>query len=124
MVMEINILATLLISILSAIYIYSSYVKNAKLAYTIKIANQEISNLHEQLNKKKEPRIQFWKIDKYTDDDLKNIEWNPDVLDSVIKILTYFAVKKTDMYRYEESRELMERLIWEANACHELLFFF
>lgn len=67
---------------------------------------------------------QFWVIDKYDDNDLKKIKLNLEVLDSVVRILTYYTAISSDVLREETDTNKILRASGRSNAYHEMLFFF
>jgi len=104
------------------------YLAYAYIEAKIELIKEEIElkkNSHTTENKNIiEEKISFWIVTKYTDDDLHTLKSNKDALISIMKILTYITMVRTDSLRNPDNNENLQRISWEVNAFQEILVFF
>ena len=102
--------------ILSVVILAISYIAMAlRFKRMSEIQNQTISDLTESLyNESKKPKTvtySFGKMDKYTDDDLNLMRSNPQLLETLMKILGNFTILRNDSLRDPSNKDRISEVI-------------
>ncbi len=122
MAVEVSLLVVvlLLIGCIAALYIYSKQ-REKVFVQTISEINQQLTS---EKNKSKTVTYSFGKIDKYTEEDTNLLRSNPQLLQTIIKILSNFTILRNDSLRNPANSDRIKEVIGECNAFNETIFFF